>query len=71
MLAGGQGPWLVGRPEKAESYGGGEQVSQVPGEPLCIYARVFDPGGTNTPGHSGVLTRPPAMKTVRATREEG
>jgi hypothetical protein len=36
------------------------RLSQVPGQPLCSYARVFDPGGTDTPGHDGVSARPPA-----------
>jgi len=41
------------------------RVSQVPGEPLCAYAVFFDPGGTDTPGHTGAPTRPSGCQQRR------
>jgi hypothetical protein len=49
---------------------GSRRDSQVPGRPLCIYARVSDPGGIRMPGHGGMPTRPPAYVTVRAIRND-
>src|SRR5437667_11308802 len=67
----GPGAIGIGRPEKAERNDGGEQVSQVPGEPLCVCARIKDPGGTDTPGPCGASTRPPASSTAKAARGVG
>jgi hypothetical protein len=55
---GGQGPLRFGRPTRADWYDGGVQLSQVPGEPCCSYARVFDPDGTDTPGHTACRLGP-------------
>ncbi len=37
---------------------GSDKTSQVPGEPQCTHAPLFDPGGTSTPGQSGVSVLP-------------
>ncbi len=43
-----------------------DRASQVPGEPYCAHALLFDPGGTSTPGHRGVSVRPSAVSTASA-----
>mgnify|MGYP003542920247 CR=1 FL=1 len=44
---------------------GSNRVSHVPGEPLCLYARVFDPGATDRPGQNGRPARPPTWQRRR------
>src|SRR6185295_8094314 len=44
-------------------------ISQVPGQPSCIYARVFDPGRTGTPGIRHTSAAPTSVN-VKATRND-
>jgi hypothetical protein len=46
------------------------QVSQVPGGSCGRFARVLDPGRTDTPGRYGVPTRPPLVSRTRAADDE-
>ena len=57
------GPGLLafaGRPALVGS--GDDRTSQVPGEPLCMRATFFDPGGTSAPGDSSVSVLVPLRK---------
>ena len=48
--------------------GGNDRASHVPGEPSCAYALLFDPGGTDAPGHRDAPTRPPCEPRRRLPR---
>jgi len=44
---------------------GDDRTSQVPGEPLCVYALLFDPGRASVPGDYGTSVLPPLRKPRR------
>ena len=41
-------------------------AQDMPREPSCAYALLYDPGGTDAPGHYDAPTRPPYCPTTRA-----
>lgn len=43
------GPLLRNTPDAIAGLSGGDEVSQVPGEPSCTYAAFSDPGRTSAP----------------------
>src|SRR5438876_5464941 len=45
---------------------GDDRASQVPGEPHCAHALLFDPGGTSAPDHYGASVLPSAVYTTSA-----
>ena len=45
---------------------GDDRLSQVPGEPLCAHALLFDPGGTSASGPLDASVRPSAATTTSA-----
>jgi hypothetical protein len=47
---------------RAGSTRGDSRASQVPGEPHCGHALLFDPGGTSAPGHFGASVLPSAFR---------
>src|SRR5206468_9072663 len=61
----GQGLCLSGYPPCRSTRGDG-RASQVPGEPVCAHALLFDPGGTFAPGHLGASVLPSAIITTSA-----
>jgi hypothetical protein len=62
----GHGPG-VGHPvPPAGNFREDGRASQVPGEPQGERALFSDPGGTTTPGHRGVVTRPSVVWTTSA-----
>src|SRR5712691_13389680 len=61
------GPGLFNRASLPALSHGDDQVSQVPGEPPCLHAPLFDPGELFTPGLScGVSIRPSVFLTTSA-----
>jgi hypothetical protein len=61
----GQGLGVTGCPSCRSTRGDG-RTSQVPGEPRCAHALLFDPGGTSAPGHLGASVLPSAATTTSA-----
>ncbi len=51
---------------RAGSMRGDGRVSQVPGEPRCAHALLFDPSGTSAPGHRGASVLPSAATKASA-----
>ena len=47
---------------------GDDRISQVPGEPPCVYAVLFDPGRASVPGDCGTSVLPPLRKPRRPPR---
>jgi hypothetical protein len=45
---------------------GDAQASQVPGEPSCVHALLFDPGEISVPGPPGTSMQPSAQSTASA-----
>lgn len=62
-------------PYRYLGFGGDDGASQVPGEPQCGHALLFDPGGTSAPGQCGapvwpsvvLKTSAPAMRSFRCS----
>src|SRR5438128_8261502 len=56
---------LTGCPSCRSTRGDG-RLSQVPGEPHCAHALLFDPGGTSAPDHLDASVLPSAIITTSA-----
>ena len=48
------------------AFGGEARASQVPGEPRCVHALLFDPGGMDMPGPGDMSMRPSVIYTTSA-----
>ncbi len=60
------GPGRLGQPAPTRLLlHGDDGASQVPGEPQCASALLYDPGGGPDPGHDGSILLPPLHRARR------
>jgi hypothetical protein len=67
----GHRAWSFGCGSSAPHVSGDGRVSQVPGEPFCAYALVFDPGRTDASGQCNASMQPPLRGRRRLLRFGG